>query len=146
LKLRLISVGRERADPLAPMVADYGARLRKFVPFEEMVIRSDRADREEERILREAARADLLVALDEHGEQPDSRALARIVSGWMDRGVQTVALLIGGADGLPAAVLERAHLVLGLSRLTLPHRLARLVAVEQLYRAMCIIRNVPYQK
>jgi len=146
LRLRLISVGRERSDPLAPMVAEYGARLRKFVPFEELVIRSDRADRVADRILREAERADLLVALDEHGEQPDSRALAKVVAGWMDRGVQTAALLIGGAEGLPAAVLERAHLVLGLSRLTLPHRLARLVAVEQLYRAMCIIRNVPYQK
>ena len=59
---------------------------------------------------------------------------------------QDVALVIGGADGLAPALLERAAEKLALSRLTLPHRLARVVLVEQLYRAFTILRGEPYHK
>jgi 23S rRNA (pseudouridine1915-N3)-methyltransferase len=71
--------------------------------------------------------------------------LARRLARWQARG-QDVALVIGGADGLAPAVLERAAERLSLSRLTLPHRLARLVLVEQLYRAVTILRGEPYHK
>ena len=146
LRLKLVSVGRERSDPAAPLVADYAARIRKFVPFEEAVLKLDAAERVAARMRREAARAQLLVALDERGEQLDSRQLAARVGGWMNRGLDEVVFAIGGPDGLPPGIREEAGLLLGLSRLTLPHRLARLVLVEQLYRALAILRNVPYQK
>jgi 23S rRNA (pseudouridine1915-N3)-methyltransferase len=71
----------------------------------------------------------------------ESNAVARWLAGGKD-----VALLVGGSDGLSAAVLERAGERLALSRMTLPHRLARLVLVEQLYRAMTILRGEPYHK
>jgi len=57
-----------------------------------------------------------------------------------------LAFAIGGPDGLPREVLTRSHLTLSLSRLTLPHALARLVLVEQLYRAHCILANHPYHR
>ena len=85
------------------------------------------------------------MALDERGDQPTSLELARRVERWMTRG-QDVALVIGGSDGLAPAVLARAQERLALSRLTLAHRLARLVLVEQLYRAMTILRGEPYHK
>ena len=64
---------------------------------------------------------------------------------WLERG-QDVALLIGGSDGLAPEVLARADERLALSRFTLAHRLARLVLVEQLYRAMTILRGEPYHE
>jgi 23S rRNA (pseudouridine1915-N3)-methyltransferase len=64
----------------------------------------------------------------------------------MGRGLSQVTLAIGGAEGLPDQVRHRADLALSLSRMTLPHRLARLVLAEQLYRALTIIRRVPYDK
>ena len=86
------------------------------------------------------------MALDERGEQVTSHKLAAIVGDWMNRGLSEVTLVIGGPDGLPPQIREAAGLRLGLSKMTLPHRLARLVLVEQLYRALAILRNVPYQK
>jgi 23S rRNA (pseudouridine1915-N3)-methyltransferase len=146
VRLRLVSVGRERSDPAAPLVAQYAARIRKFVPFEEVVLRLEPDERVAARMRREAERSDLTVALDERGKQLTSRELAALVGGWMNRGLSEVTLLIGGPDGLPPAIRDGAGLRLGLSKMTLPHRLARLVLVEQLYRALAILRNVPYQK
>ena len=146
MRLVLISVGRERADPAGPLVADYLARLGKFLPVDSIVLKNEAPARVAERMLKEARKGDLLVALDERGRQHTSAAFAELVAGWMNRSFGQVTLVIGGADGLPAAVLEAADLKLGLSRMTLPHRLARLLLAEQLYRALCIIRGVPYQK
>jgi 23S rRNA (pseudouridine1915-N3)-methyltransferase len=146
LRLKLVSVGRERSDPAAPLVADYAARIGKFVPFEEIVLRIEAEERVAARMRKETSRSDLVVALDERGQQLDSFELSKAVGGWMNRGLTEVALVIGGPDGLPRAVRDGADMRLGLSRLTLPHRLARLVLVEQLYRALAILRNVPYQK
>ena len=146
MRLKLVSVGRERSDPAAPLVADYAARINKFVPFAEVVLKVEADDRVAARMRKETGRSDLVVALDERGEQLDSFQLSAVVGGWMNRGLGEVALVIGGADGLPAEIRDGAGMRLGLSRLTLPHRLARLVLVEQLYRALAILRNVPYQK
>ena len=86
-----------------------------------------------------------VVALDERGREPTSLELARRVEGWLQGG-RDVALVLGGADGLAPEVLARADETLALSRLTLAHRLARLVLAEQLYRAFTILRGEPYHR
>ena len=100
-------------------------------------------------MMTEASPADvvmlLMVALDERGDELTSRELAARVGRWLERG-QDVALLVGGSDGLSPEVLARAGEKLALSRFTLAHRLARLVLVEQLYRAMTIARGEKYHK
>jgi 23S rRNA (pseudouridine1915-N3)-methyltransferase len=146
VRLKLVSVGRERADPTAPLVGDYLSRIERFVPIEALVLKPDRQDRVAARMLREAGPDRLLVALDGQGEQISSQGFSRLVAGWMDRGLKQVTLVIGGADGLPQDVRQRADSSISLSRLTLPHRLARLILAEQLYRALCILRNVPYDR
>jgi 23S rRNA (pseudouridine1915-N3)-methyltransferase len=72
--------------------------------------------------------------------------LAKRVERWSSRGKGIVAFVIGGADGIPADLLSRADARLSLSTLTLPHRLARVVLAEQLYRAMTILRGEPYAR
>ncbi len=146
MRFKLISVGRERADPVAPLVKDYLSRISKFLPIDDVVLREDRADRLAARIFKETDGFPLMIALDERGKHYDSIAFSKRVSGWMNQGLSKVAFVIGGADGLVPEVRARAHSLLALSAMTLPHRLARLVLAEQLYRACCIIRNVPYQK
>ncbi len=131
---------------MVPLVADYVGRIGRFLPFEDVVLKADRDDRISQRILKESGRGNLLVALDEQGKLYDSRGFAQLVEGWMNRGLKQVTLVIGGADGLPSTIRKQADITIGLSRMTLPHRMARLMLVEQLYRALCIIRNVPYQK
>jgi 23S rRNA (pseudouridine1915-N3)-methyltransferase len=146
LKLTVFSVGRERADAAAPLVADYLGRVSKFLPIDDQVLKQDKDDKVAARILDKVGGAGLLVALDETGKMFDSRAFAKLFSSWMDTGVSKVSFVIGGADGLPPEIKKKADLLLSLSPMTLPHRLARLFLVEQIYRALCILRGAPYQK
>lgn len=100
---------------------------------------------EAERILAATPAGATLIALDERGVQPSTRELAGWLSGWMEEGVSP-AFVIGGADGLDPGLKARAGRLLGLSRLTLPHALARVLLAEQLYRAACIIKGHPYHR
>jgi 23S rRNA (pseudouridine1915-N3)-methyltransferase len=153
VKVRLLAVGRDRSGLYAPAVDEYVARLSRQLKFELVELPEAKKAagtpqaREEEAatILARVGPRERLVALDERGDQPTSVELARRVERWLTAG-QDVTLVIGGADGLAPAVLERAGERLALSKLTLAHRLARLVLVEQLYRAMTILRGEPYHK
>jgi 23S rRNA (pseudouridine1915-N3)-methyltransferase len=153
VKVRLLAIGRDRSGLFAPAVDEYLGRLGRTLKLELVELPEARRHagtpqaKEEEgaTLLARLRPGERLVALDERGEQPTSVELARRLARWQERG-QDVALVIGGADGLAPAVLERAAERLSLSRLTLPHRLARLVLVEQLYRAVTILRGEPYHK
>ena len=100
---------------------------------------------EKERILAKANKNAYLIALDERGSQTTTRKLAQLMSMWMNEGVD-VDFVIGGADGLDPEIKEQAFRTLSLSAMTYPHALARLILIEQLYRAQCIIRNHPYHR
>ena len=153
MKVRLLAIGRDRSGLFAPAVDEYLGRLARTLKVELVELPeakkqagTPRAKEEEgATVLGRLRPGERLVALDERGDQPTSLELARRLARWQERG-QDVALVIGGADGLSAEVLERAQERLSLSRLTLPHRLARLVLVEQLYRAVTILRGEPYHK
>jgi 23S rRNA (pseudouridine1915-N3)-methyltransferase len=146
VKITVISIGKDKADAAAPLVSDYLSRISKFLPIEAQVLRQDREDRIAAGILQKPQDIGLLAALDETGKSLDSYEFSAMLEHWMNTGVQKVSFIIGGADGLPKEIRNRADVLLSLSRMTLPHRLARLFLVEQIYRGLCIIRRVPYQK
>ena len=106
---------------------------------------ADARRREGEALLSKLKPESWLVALDERGTLLDSLELARLVATARDAGRELV-FAIGGDEGLDSPVRERAWKVLALSRMTLPHRLARLVLMEQLYRAFSLLRGEPYHK
>lgn len=138
-RAEIIAVGRLRDAGLAALCADYYRRCHRTLELCEREVRDDRA------LERACAQDALLVALDERGQQVDSRELARLLAGWIERSARLV-FAIGGADGLPPALRERAACVLALSRLTLGHRIARVVLAEQLYRAVSILEGAPYHR
>jgi len=86
-----------------------------------------------------------LIALDERGRSVSSQGLSVMLSEWMRDGSHPV-FVIGGADGLDAAIKERAEKLLSLSALTLPHAMVRVVLAEQLYRAWSILARHPYHR
>lgn len=88
---------------------------------------------------------DFVVALDQGGAAPDSVALAELLSQWQQTG-RRVSFVVGGAEGLDAAVLQRADLKLSLGPLTWPHMLVRPMLAEQLYRAQTILAGHPYHR
>ncbi len=153
MKLRVVAVGRDRSGLYAPAVEEYAKRLGRYGKFELVEVPEARRhagtprarDEEAEALLARLGERERVIALDERGVEETSVAFARRVERWLAGG-QDVALVVGGSDGLGDAVRARAAETIALSRLTLAHRLARLVLVEQLYRAFTILRGEPYHK
>lgn len=146
-------MGRARG-PLADAAAEYEARVAKLAKFDVVEVRDEPLDRgtavevrqrEGERILT-AADGHRLIAFDLGGRSCSSPELAMRVQRWEELAPQRTAFVIGGAEGLAPAVLERAEVSLSLGALTLPHQLARVVAAEQIYRALTINRGLPYHR
>ena len=163
--IRVLWVGRGRDRLLAEPAARYVERLRKLgslraervPPATSGDATSDR--RLEAQRLRAALEArggaaskgglpasHALVALDEHGELVTSRGLHDLLEGFARQGKQQVSFVVGGDDGLDAGFVAGADRVLALSRMTLTHEMARLLLLEQLYRAETMRRGHPYHR
>ncbi len=153
MTLHLVAVGRVSDLALRAACAEYLARVRKVWSLEVHEVRSpagrfppaERMRREGERLLAVLPEDAFTVALARAGRSETSEAFARRLADWQATS-RTIAFVIGGADGLDGQVLQRCQLALSLSPLTFPHELARLVLLEQLYRASTIWRGTPYHK
>lgn len=154
MKLILLAVGDKLPDWAETATHDYLKRLSRETGVELVTVKPEKrsgqsADSikqsEARRLLDKVPPGARLVAMDEHGRQVSTRELAELIERWRIDGRDTV-LLMGGADGLAADLLARAELKLALSRLTLPHALARVLLSEQIYRAISLINNHPYHR
>ena len=153
MRLRLIWVGKTKNEHARALVEDYVGRLSRFCRTEVTELREgagagDRAVLEEEarRIAGALAPGALTVLLDVEGRQFSSHELAARLEGWLDGGPKEIAFVVGGHLGVTEEIRSRADVRWSLSRLTLTHEMARVVAAEQLYRAFTIVRGLPYQK
>ena len=147
MKFVFLFLGRTAEKYLEEGISDYAGRLGRFVQVEIVVLREKAAkslppdqfrQQEARQLLDRCAGASYIVALDGGGRQLDSPALAEQLGRIEDAGHRHVFFLIGGHLGLHEEVLQRADLVLSLSRLTFTHEMARLILLEQLYRAWMI--------
>jgi len=100
--------------------------------------------KEAEKIFKAVHAGSLLIALDERGDEYSSHEFASMINGLMESGARDILFVIGGAMGLDESVTGRAKKVIALSRWTLTHEMARLVLLEQLYRAFTIIKGKTY--
>lgn len=123
---------------MAALCDEYLTRARRHLPIEIVEVDDDAA------LARRLPTRGELIALEPGGDSWTTEELAKHVEKQMLHGTPSVAFLIGGALGLPKDVVKKSTRRLSLSNLTLPHRLARVVLCEQLYRAMTIIRGEPY--
>jgi 23S rRNA (pseudouridine1915-N3)-methyltransferase len=139
MRYRVVAVGRMKDAALRAASDGYLDRLRRYAKVEEREVK------DEARVLGAIPEGTRLVALSRRGDECTSAELAEWTARWELEG-RDVALAIGGADALPDEVVRRAERVWSLSRLTLPHELARLVLYEQLYRAYTIRRGEPYHR
>jgi 23S rRNA (pseudouridine1915-N3)-methyltransferase len=154
MRFLLISVGKIRAKEMSSLVGEYEKRAGRYWPLEVVEVREESARsrtaaevkaKEGERLL-EAVGGALVVACDERGTMLRSEVFAEWLREEREKAVRDVAFVIGGAYGLSEELLARAERRMALARWTLPHELARLVLVEQLYRAGTILRGEPYHK
>lgn len=139
MRYHVVAVGRIRNAALRTACDDYLSRLRHYTRVDEREVKDEA--RLSEAISGEAR----LVALSRAGESWTSAELAQRTARWDQEG-REVAFAIGGADGLSHAMVARAEAVWSLSALTFPHELARVLVLEQLYRAFTIRRGEPYHR
>ncbi len=155
MKLIVVAVGTRMPEWVNEAFEEYVKRMPRDLRIELVEVRPEPRsggkstaqllEAEAGRIERAVPRGSLRAALDERGREFNTAELAR----WLDaRRVEgrDAAFLVGGADGLAPAVKSGAELVLRLSAMTLPHGLARVLLVEQLYRAASILNHLPYHR
>jgi 23S rRNA (pseudouridine1915-N3)-methyltransferase len=158
MRVRILCVGRLKEGFYRAACGEYLKRLQKYATVEVVEVADESAPEKlsdalrDQVLLREAQRlikqqkGDVTVALCIEGAQEDSLTFARRIDGYERAGVSCVEFLIGGSLGLHASLVKAADATLSLSALTFPHNLARVVLLEQLYRAMKINRGEPYHK
>lgn len=156
MRLHLVFVGKTAAADIDAALQRYLKRLQRYIPTEIHIIREEKIlkgfsektirERESDRILDLIKDRGYLLVWDRGGRQLDSPAFAALLERLRSQGMAQVWMIVGGALGVSSKLLERADQVAALSQMTFPHDLARLLVLEQLYRAFTIIRGEPYHK
>ena len=154
MRINLIAIGKKMPNWISHGIEHYKKQLPKNYNFtitalESQTRKSISAENtknlEEKLILDAASGSSLLIAFDELGKQQSSKELSKSIEKWQLEG-ESVAMIIGGADGLSSELKQKCNLIWSLSNLTLTHSMARLLLVEQLYRGHSLMTNHPYHR
>jgi 23S rRNA (pseudouridine1915-N3)-methyltransferase len=137
--------GRTKLPGIAAAAEEFATRLGRFTPFDALEFADE--DSLLQGVHQLAGRsAPFLVLLDSQGKQLSSEEIAGLINTSLDNGIQHLVFAVGGADGWKEDSRKQANLVLSLGRITLAHEIARVVLLEQLYRAFTILKGHPYHK
>lgn len=154
MKLTLILVGKTEDDYIISGFNEYVKRLKRYITFETLVIPalrnaknlSEEQQKNEEGVLigKQIQSSDFIVLLDEFGIEQRSVEFADFIQKRMNSGIKNLVFIVGGPYGFSDEIKKIANYKLSLSKLTFSHQMVRLFFVEQLYRAMTILKNEPY--
>ena len=145
MKLRIVWIGKTKEPAISALTAEYLKRISRFLEAESMELPTEEALLKAVEKLSGRTRP-VLVILDQRGRQFTSEEFAEFLSDQQDRGSQQLLFAIGPADGFTDQGRHAADLVLSFGKMTLSHELARVVLLEQLYRAFTILKGHPYHK
>jgi 23S rRNA (pseudouridine1915-N3)-methyltransferase len=146
MRFHFVWVGKTKDKNWRALQEEYLQRLSHFVRFDITELRDAGVETESKRILDRLNQSNFVCLLDVKGRSISSHQLAAQIENWQNRGLKEIAFVIGGAEGVASEVVEKADFGLSLSFLTLTHETARVILIEQLYRAFTIIKGFPYQK
>jgi len=155
MQIELLFIGKTRESYLASGIADFHKRLKRYTQIDIRVCKDVKpASKPDQQVKREEgavllshlAKKTFLVVLDPGGRELSSEELAECLGNWQDSGRQHVSIVLGGSLGLDEGILARADLIVSLSRMTFTHEMARLIIMEQLYRAFNIRAGSGYHK
>jgi len=156
MHLTILSVGEPKLPFIREGEREFTGRVRHYGKVSLLSVRGEKVSEnssvesvrlsEGRRLLESIPAGSLAVALDAKGRQVDSPAFAGMLKSWRDRGVREAVFIIGGPLGLHPSVIGRADMVLSLSKMTFTHEMARLILLEQIYRAFTILRGESYHK
>ena len=159
MRLQLLAIGRLKAGPEKTLAQDYQTRLEALgrkAGITRLTVADFAESQGQTAIQRQAEEAKLLTAalapkaftlvLDERGKTCSSEAFSQLLQRHLDQGTQDLAFLIGGPDGHSAETRKHAGQLVSLGEMTWPHRLVRIMLLEQIYRAVTIMVNHPYHR
>ena len=156
MRIHLVFVGKTAFGDLESVIGRYLERLQHYCQVEVLYVKAEKItgaagdrsvrERESERIRKVAGPQGHLIVCDQAGSELDSRDLSKLMEKLIASGVCDLWVAVGGPVGVSPQLLTSARFALSLSKMTLPHDLARLMLVEQLYRAFTIIRGEPYNR
>ena len=146
LKITVIAVGQLKERFWRDACAEYSKRLGGYCNLTVREIPDSNREQESTLVLEALPENATIIVLDIQGKETSSEALASQIERYTVEGVSHLVFVIGGSDGLTNAVKERASLRMSFGPITLPHNLARVVLLEQVYRAFKIIKREPYHK
>ncbi len=154
MKIKLIAIGSLKDNPYRRLVEDFSKRLMRYCAFEEIELDLRRQHKslppkkkkalEFEAVKSRCPSGSHIILLDETGHKYSSRAFANKLNSWLVAGPKHLIFVLGGAYGFDARMYALARYKLSLSEMTFNHQLARVMFVEQLYRAFSILHNEPY--
>lgn len=146
MRIVILAVGKIKERGIREAIDDYLTRVRRHVPVDEIEVRDAPPAELSALLKKRIAPSAHVVALDVAGKSRSSEGFARWLDARARDGKGIIVFLLGGADGLPRDIIDGAHDKISLSEMTFPHRLARLILAEQLYRAGTISRGEPYAR
>jgi 23S rRNA (pseudouridine1915-N3)-methyltransferase len=141
VKLRVAWIGKTKEPAYRALTNEYLKRISRYTPIDPQEFPNEAALL---RWLEKTVPKPFLVLLDSHGKQLSSEELAEFIKDHQDRGTSQMMFAIGPADGFTADALRMGNLKLSLGEMTLAHELARVVMLEQMYRAYTILKGHPY--
>jgi len=146
-RIGLICTGKLKESFFVDACEEYAKRLGRYCALERVELpESGDVERDGEAVLKKLAPDAYVVALCVEGKPYSSQELAELLRACANRGKSRVCFVIGGSDGLSPAVKERANARVSMSRMTFPHHLARVMVLEQIYRAFTILEGGKYHK
>ncbi|MDD1710214.1 MAG: 23S rRNA (pseudouridine(1915)-N(3))-methyltransferase RlmH [Methanoregulaceae archaeon] len=159
MQIQIVAIGKIRESYLREGIGVYSTRLSRLhkislldLPEERISAKSSESEKrlaiekEGRKLMAAAPDTSVIVALDPTGAILSSPELSARIAEWELKGQGNISFFIGGPFGLSPEVISHADLVLSLSRMTFPHELVRLMLIEQIYRADCIRKGIPYHK
>ncbi len=154
MTIKLLAIGKTDSKPLQQLISEYEKRLKHYVKFELEIIadiknaknlsETQQKEKEGELILKKLHATDILILLDENGNQLTSVDFSTYLQKKMNSGIKQLVFVIGGPYGFSNTIYQKAQGKVSLSKMTFSHQMVRLFVVEQLYRAFTILKNEPY--
>ncbi|MBJ2173012.1 23S rRNA (pseudouridine(1915)-N(3))-methyltransferase RlmH [Aureibaculum sp. A20] len=154
MKIKLLAIGKTDDKNLIALITMYQKRLKHYINFDLEIIpdlkkaknltENQQKEKEGELILQQLSPTDVLILLDEKGQEFRSIQFSKFLQKKMNAGIKRLVLVIGGPYGFSEAVYQKAQGKISLSKMTFSHQMIRLFMVEQLYRAFTILKNEPY--
>lgn len=154
MKIKLVVIGKTNFSYISEGIVTYEKRLKNYISVETIVIPelknaknltfSQQKEKEGELILKHINPSEAIILLDERGAEFSSVDFSNFIQQKMNSGIKTIHFIIGGSYGFSEKIYQKANKKIALSKMTFSHQMVRLFFMEQLYRAMTILKGEPY--